>query len=165
MKGVIEMITKKTITLTILSLVLTSSASVLYAADKPTKPTVLITNNRGVDFDWEAGSAATAVKWSVAIEGVVMCKIKGSMNFTEVKLGFNTASHNGQASDTKLRLQWSDIIGAIKVAAAKALGVKPEDIDRPEFKGTARVMGQDPGSNSSQNSEFSDPSEPFTIPD
>ena len=157
------MITKKTITLTILLLVFT--ASVLYAADKPTKPTVLVTNDRGVDFDWEAGSAASAVKWSVVIEGVVMCKIKGSMNFTEVKLGFNTTSHNPQASDTKLRLQWSDIIGAIKVAAAKTLGVKPKDIDQPEFKGTARVMGQGPGSNSSGNSGFSAPSEPFTIPD
>jgi len=165
MKGVIDMITKKTITLTILSLVLTSSASVLYAADKPTKPTVLVTNDRGVDLDWEAGSAASAVKWSVAIEGVVMCRINGSMNFTEVKLGFNTAGHNPQASDTKLRLQWSDIIGAIKVAAAKTLGVKPEDIDQPKFKGTARVMGLGPGNNSSQNSGFSDPSEPFTIPD
>lgn len=160
-----DMITKKTITLTILLLVLTCSASVLYAADKPTKPTVLVTNDRSVDFDWEAGSAATAVKWSVVIEGVVMCKIKDSMNFTEVKLGFNTASHNGQASDTELRLQWSDIIGAIKVAAAKTLDVKPEDIDQPEFKGTARVMGQGPGNSSSQNSSFSDPSEPFTIPD
>jgi hypothetical protein len=159
------MITKKTMTLTILLLVLTSSASVLYAADKPTKPTVLVTNDRGVDFDWEAGSAISAVKWSVVIEGVVMCKIKGSMNFTEVKLGFNTANHNPQAYDTELRLQWSDIIGAIKVAAAKALGVKPEDIDQPEFKGTARVMGQGPGSSSSGNSGFSAPSEPFTIPD
>jgi len=157
------MITKKTITLTILLLVFT--ASVLYAADKPTKPTVLVTNDRGVDFDWEAGSATTAVKWSVVIEGVVMCKIKGSMNFTEVKLGFNTANHNPQAYDTELRLQWSDIIGAIKVAAAKTLGVKPEDIDQPEFKGTARVMGQGPGSSSSGNSGFSAPSEPFTIPD
>ena len=158
MKGMIDMITKKTITLTILSLVLTSSASVLYAADKPTKPTVLVTNDRGVDFDWEAGSATSAVKWSVAIEGVVMYKIKGSM-------GFNTAGHNPPASDTELRLQWSDIIGAIKVAAAKTLGVKPEDIDQPKFKGTARVMGLGPGNNSSQNSGFSDPSEPFTIPD
>ncbi len=154
----------KTMTLTILSLVLTSSASVLYAAEKPTKPTVLVTHDRGVDFDWEAGSAATAVKWSVVIEGVVMCKIKGSMNFTEVKLGFNTASHNGQAFDTKLKLQWSDIIGAIKVAAAKALEVRPEEIDQPEFKGTARVMGQGSGRNS-QNGAFSDPSEPFTILD
>ena len=154
----------KTITLTILSLVLTFSASVLYAAEKPTKPTVLVTHDRGVDFDWEAGSAATAVKWSVVIEGVVMCKIKGSMNFTEVKLGFNTAGHNGQAFDTKLKLQWSDIIGAIKGAAAKALEVRPEEIDQPEFKGTARVMGHGPGSNS-QNGAFSDPSEPFIIPD
>ncbi len=159
------MITKKTIILTIFLLFLTSSASVLYAADKPTKPTVLVTNDRGVDFDWEAGSATSAVKWSVVIEGVVMCKIKGNMNFTEVKLGFNTANHNSQAYDTELRLQWSDIIGAIKVAAAKTLGVKPKDIDQPEFKGTARVMGQGPGSNSSGNSEFSVPSEPFTIPD
>ncbi len=158
------MITKKTITLTILSLLLTCSASVLYAADKPTKPTVLVTNDRDVVFDWEAGSATSAVKWSVAIEGVVMCKINGNTNFTEVKLGFNTAGYSGQAFDTKLSLQWSDIIGAIKVAAAKALNVQPADIDQPEFKGTARVMGQGPGSNS-QNTAFSDPSEPFTIPD
>ena len=149
----------------ILLLVFTLSASVLYAADKPTKPTVLVTNDQYVDFDWEAGSAATAVKWSVVIEGVVMYKIKGSMNFTEVKLGFNTASHNAQVSDTELRLEWSDIIGAIKVAVAKNLGVRPKDIDQPKFKGTARVMGQAPGNSNSQNSEFSDPSETFTIPD
>ena len=57
-------------------------------------------------------------------------------------------------------------LGAVIVAETiKRSGIKPEDIDQPKFKGTARVMGLGPGNNSSQNSGFSDPSEPFTIPD
>ena len=150
------MIIKGTSKLAIVLLIISAPAFALAEMGSPGKPTVLVTDNRHVDISWEKGEAASAVKWSIQLEGVVLCTLRGSLVIGEVTINLDTGS-----KDTKHRVSWQDMMGAVKEAAAKALKVDPYDVKQPEFRGTAKVTGLDSKKKEGQASEVSDP---FNIP-
>ena len=149
-------IKKGTHKLAFLLLAITAPAFALAEMGPPDKPQVLVTNNRRVDFDWEKGEAASAVKWSIQLEGVVFCIIKGN-----IVIDVATFTLDADSKDTKHRLSWQDMMTALKKAAAKTFKVDPYDVKQPEFRGTARVKGLDAENKAGPASQASDP---FNIP-
>ena len=151
---------KKTILLLVFSLIIFVLVSPLNASDNLdslSKPSVLVTDGRRVDFNWDTGDADSAVKWSIQLQGVILCTIKGVINLEEVTFNLDVP-----AKDTKLRVSWYDMADALKAAAASSYGCDPYDVRKMRFKGTACIMALDSGNTLGLPSESS---EPFNIPD
>ena len=140
----------------------------------PTKPTVDILSLPDIVIDWETGTATSAVKWSVDIEGTVSFDdgpdLDGDgdgenedpevLDF-EVSFGTSDRTDDRPMIETDLTITVEQLADAVE----EALGLTV-DLLLVTASGTgctAKVKGLNPGKGTQQNNDFSDPSEPFDL--
>ncbi len=137
---------------------------------EPNKPVVNVADPN-ISIDWEVGTATTAIKWSVDIEGTVTFNDgndvdtdgDGDPNDPEVmdfKVSFGTSDRTDDKdmAETDLTITIEQLLDAIE----DALGVEVDIISVTDA--TAKVKGLNPTKKKHSNSDFSEPSDPFSIP-
>ncbi len=168
-----EIMKKLTLSLALVCLLVVPAMAVkpdVAVTGEPNQPEVNVADPYIV-IDWEVGTATTAIKWSVDIEGTVIFNDGDDvdtdgdgdpndpevMDF-EVSFGTSDRTDGGGMIETDLTITFEQLFDAIE----EALGVDVDIILVTDA--TAKVKGLNPTKKKRSNSAFSEPSAPFSVP-